>query len=257
MKILLQTLATLALFGALPALSAQAEYLEPVRVDGHLTYQQADVLAKASEACETFGVTFQALLDASRTAQGPAAPLSELRDRAFAQTRACLARDHGITETSDERVRDARLQEIYNELAAAPVTADIPPLKEMPVSPDAYHRFRLLATTGPGDTVCHEIEWLQVIVDTQRAGEHPLTQGEMERFVSAAFLETIGKADCNTPSPRLVHYIFTVSDQVVSEQALAPKWENGGGRLWPDRRQAEAFGRQVGGKVLDAIYAAL
>ena len=234
-----------------------AEFLEPVRVDGRLTYQQADVLANASEACETFGVTFRALLNAAGKAQGATPPLSALRDRAFAETKACLARDYGVGDVADARAREARLQEIYNEKAAGPVEADIPPLKEITESPDTYHRFRLLATTAPGDTGCHEIEWLQVIVDTERTGDRPLTQGEMERFIAASFLATIGRADCTSLSPRLVHYVFTVRDTVVSEQAFAPRWEKSGGRLWPDKLQAEAFGRKVGGKVLDAIYAAL
>ena len=246
-----------ALFGTVLATPAHAEFLEPVPVDGRLTYQQADVLANASEACETFGATFRTLLEGSGKTQGTAAPLSDLRDRAFAKTKACLARDYGVAGEPDERAREARLQEIYNEKAAGPVEADIPPLKEIPGSPDTHHRFRLLATTVPGDTACHEVEWLQIVVDTERTGDRPLTRGEMERFIAAAFLETIGRADCGSPSPRLVHYIFTVGDTVVSEPAFAPRWDSGGGRLWPDELHAQAFGRQVGGAVLDAIYAAL
>ncbi|SDU17389.1 hypothetical protein [Stappia sp. ES.058] len=233
----------------------RAEALQSVEVNGELTETQLNVLAEQVRRCKTIDEYRQIMLEHKRKTHGDDAELSEKSARrAFGFVRKCVLKAYDL-DNRNVRSKNARLQQIYNALVEK-TQAEGPALKAFPGFVDGYQRFKIYTTTSPGDAFCNEEEWLQIAFDETRMMDRPITRNEMERFVGNAFVATIGQATCTNTRPKKVNYVFTLGDTVIAEKMFKPRYGYVMRTLMFDRSSATAFGKAVGGEILEAAYAA-
>ena len=231
---------------------SQARTLEKTEVDGNLTIQQMNTLANETGLCTTTDKHHEIALKHKRDKN---AKLTE-RDRknAISFVLKCLVKEYKLSGRQFPNKRES-LQRIYNTLVEKEQSST-PALSEVKSTIDGHHRIKVYTTTQPGASFCNKEEWLQVSFVPDKMDARPITRKEMERFIAGAYLATIGSAECVNQKPKKVTYVFTLADQVLAEREFKPEYSYFMNKRFVYKQAAQAFGRKIGGEVLDAAYTA-
>ena len=247
--------AVAALFTIATSAIAPVGAQEMSPLDGRLKPGEIDVLAKGVSNCETIEEAYKRIRAHSNRPGLKQQPEEKLRRRAFGWSRKCVYEAYGVDSKRFRHTRDLVLQKDYNALLERRAGAKST-LGEFKGVVDGYHRVKIYTTTQPGDAFCDDEEWLQMSFVGDAMEKRPITREEMERFIASAYITSIGAARCVNQRPKKVTYVFTVGDKVVAERAFTPEYGYVMRKLTVNRDAAGAFGKEIGGDVLEAAYAA-